>query len=248
MGDYWDGMLPAGTKCKRCGKVLNADGGHPAELYAGTYTGECYSCARENGRVERGYPTGARELSYLDDYQPLRRSQFTAYADCEVCQGQGYIHISRALAFGGSYKSYCQPCLDRHLAAKQEMARQQPGPTKIIVLDITAGDDIPIDQGVHFPVSVRMLHEYNLYRELGTYEVELAPWELAAQIEADSKSIAQYVPKGYEYWRYQQFPHATEFAWAEEVLYLGVFKKERLKAWKQWKREKKAADKLAKAG
>lgn len=42
----WDGMLgPIGSiHCNRCGKPLNKDGGHPAELYAGTYTGLCYGC------------------------------------------------------------------------------------------------------------------------------------------------------------------------------------------------------------
>src|SRR5438128_1995499 len=37
-------LLP--RACTNCGRLLNADGGHPAELYLGTYTGLCDDCVR----------------------------------------------------------------------------------------------------------------------------------------------------------------------------------------------------------
>ena len=47
----WDGMYPQ-HECSGCGKLLNADGGHPAELYAGTYTGLCYECEAHQQRYQ----------------------------------------------------------------------------------------------------------------------------------------------------------------------------------------------------
>lgn len=87
-----DGMFPADWTCTRCGKVLNADGGHPAELYAGTYNGMCYRCT--SGAK---YITGTRLIdggtvwSHPPHLPSWRRDRetYVFYWDCDQCHGEG---------------------------------------------------------------------------------------------------------------------------------------------------------------
>lgn len=102
--------------CKACGKPLQGDGdGHPAESYAGTYTGLCDVCTRAGGYVEHTYRDGAQRWSYPPHCPAWRRDRetFHAYPDCQTCQGSGRLYVSRSCAVGGSYYSYCPQCFER---------------------------------------------------------------------------------------------------------------------------------------
>jgi len=111
----WDGMLPP-HPCKRCGKPLNADGGHPAELYAGTYTGLCTQCQNTGPYVVKEYGAdGAQRISYPPHCPAWRRDreEFIAYPDCRECGGTGRIYVDRGWKHGGPYYRPCDRCLDR---------------------------------------------------------------------------------------------------------------------------------------
>lgn len=110
----WDGMLPP-HNCKRCGKPLNADGFHPAELYMGTYTGLCYACEKAPMYIESTAPDGGQRLSYPPTSPSHRRERETyiAYPDCPDCEGKGRFYISRSLAQGRGYYRFCRTCTDR---------------------------------------------------------------------------------------------------------------------------------------
>ena len=112
-----EGMLPQ-HNCKRCGKPLNADGGHPAELYLGTYTGFCYQCERSGVWVLEIHADGARRLSYPPDCPSHRRDrrEFWAYQDCIDCKGAGHHYVHQDLRWGGGYLSYCETCFTRFYA------------------------------------------------------------------------------------------------------------------------------------
>lgn len=107
------GLFPAGWQCLGCGKTLNADGGHPAELYAGTYTGLCYGCERKPSYIQGTYTLdGALLLSYPPHAPSWRRAResFTAYVDCGTCEGRG------RLMKRGQWEQYpvqCQMCFER---------------------------------------------------------------------------------------------------------------------------------------
>lgn len=106
-----NGMYPADLTCARCGRTLNADGGHPAELYAGTFNGLCYGCTSSGAYVEKTYVLdGALYLNYPPACPSHRRDRrnYYGYADCETCKGTGVI---------GSYdrRRQCEPCLRRFL-------------------------------------------------------------------------------------------------------------------------------------
>ena len=89
--DKSTGMYPAEWRCRICKVQLNKDGFHPAELYAGTYTGLCYKCEAAPYFVEHTYFDGALRVSYPPSSPSWRRDRetFTAYADCTICQGKG---------------------------------------------------------------------------------------------------------------------------------------------------------------
>ncbi len=124
----WDDMLPQ-HNCKRCGRPLNADGGHPAELYAGTYTGLCYACEREGPRVVKAYGAdGAQRISYPPSCPSWRRDreEYIAYPDCRECKGTGRIYVDRPWRSGGGYYKSCDRCLGRfsgHPGRKRASAR-----------------------------------------------------------------------------------------------------------------------------
>lgn len=110
----WDGFYPQ-HDCKKCGKPLNADGYHPAELYAGTYTGLCYGCEKSGPFVAKEHLDGAQTISYPPHCPSWRRDreEQIAYPDCPDCEGKGRFYVSRPFASGGGYYRYCPNCLGR---------------------------------------------------------------------------------------------------------------------------------------
>ena len=109
------GMYPQHT-CRQCHKPLNADGGHPAELYAGTYTGLCYQC--EGGaayRVHTNPVSGAETWSHPPHCPSWRRDRetFLHYDGCEHCR-HGRIMVYRPGPQGGSYPKQCESCSQKH--------------------------------------------------------------------------------------------------------------------------------------
>jgi len=113
--DRQTGMFPSDWSCKACGKTLNADGGHPAELYAGTYTGLCYGCERSEGFVVSTDPLdGAITWSYPPSTPSWRRDRETkiAYVDCPDCDGTGFQW--KYTSGRGRIRSHCAACSDRY--------------------------------------------------------------------------------------------------------------------------------------
>lgn len=111
------GMYPSTWTCRGCGCPLNADGFHPAELYAGTYTGLCYDCERKPFFVASTYALdGAMRVSYPPSRPSWRRDreEFVAYADCETCGGGGIGSVDSLR--GSTYRHYCAACHDRFYA------------------------------------------------------------------------------------------------------------------------------------
>ncbi len=110
-----DGMYPQ-HNCSDCGKSLNADGGHPAELYAGTYTGLCYDCERKPQVTMRKY---TRDNALMVSCPPLcpshrrDRETFHVYADCPDCAGVVKTEWHSGHPWG--YTSYvrCTTCRER---------------------------------------------------------------------------------------------------------------------------------------
>lgn len=112
------GMYPDWFFCTGCGKQLNADGNHPAELYAGTFNGLCYGCTGRGAYVAKVCALdGAREVSWPPHCPSWRRDRetFIAYADCEACGGLG-VDGHGSSHGGGTYPLSCKPCLDRCIA------------------------------------------------------------------------------------------------------------------------------------
>ena len=112
----WDGMLSK-RNCEKCNKPLNVDGNHPAELYAGTYTGLCYSCQREGAyEIEKG-PNGEKFMSHPPHCPSWRRDRETYwwFEDCTNPEcNKGKIIVYRDLGKRGNYSTYCKECFDRH--------------------------------------------------------------------------------------------------------------------------------------
>lgn len=110
------GMLPA-HNCKQCDKPLNADGYHPAELYAGTYTGLCYRCERSDVRLLYTAPLdGCQSWEFPPHCPSWRRDRerFLAYPGCEKCKGKGRLWVRRSDTQGGSYSQQCPDCSTRY--------------------------------------------------------------------------------------------------------------------------------------
>jgi hypothetical protein len=87
--------------------------GRPAELYAGTYTGFCYECQNGGDYVFLTEKDGAKHISCPPSCPSWRRDRetFIAYGDCPSCNGIGYSWKSGRY---DSYRSYCEPCLNKH--------------------------------------------------------------------------------------------------------------------------------------
>jgi hypothetical protein len=123
----WDerGMYPP-HPCKGCGKPLNADGGHPAELYAGTYTGLCYACERKGPLVVATFEDGCKLVSHPPHCPAWRRDreEYYWFEGCGQCQ-QGRVWVSRAYSEGGPYTQSCPACAPRHYAFLEEQRRRK---------------------------------------------------------------------------------------------------------------------------
>lgn len=104
------GMLPDDWWCTRCAKPLNADGNHPAELYAGTFNGLCYGCTSEAPYVAAvAQLDGCQRVSWPPKEPSHRRDRTVhyGYPDCASCQGLG--------ATGSPYSAKsCDACLERY--------------------------------------------------------------------------------------------------------------------------------------
>jgi len=112
------GMYPQ-HPCKECGKPLNEDGGHPAELYAGTYTGLCYSCQNKGAFKVETLKSGALYMSHPPHCPSWRRNrEFKIWfenCDNPECH-HGAVTISRCYSQGGPYPIQCKTCRARHEA------------------------------------------------------------------------------------------------------------------------------------
>jgi hypothetical protein len=103
-----------GANCLKCGKLLNADGGHPAEIYAGTFNGLCYGCTGAGPYIATvSLLDGARVLSYPPHCPSWRRDRetYTAYPGCATCNGTG---VQRRCVGQSGYREYCKPCIQRY--------------------------------------------------------------------------------------------------------------------------------------
>ncbi len=118
-----EGFYPQ-HNCRSCAKPLNADGGHPAELYAGTYTGLCYACERIPRYTVTSYSDGAITWSYPPHAPSWRRDRetFTSYSDCPECHGQGF-QMKYSASSWSTYSDPCQTCRDRFWTYPPRKAR-----------------------------------------------------------------------------------------------------------------------------
>lgn len=110
------GMLPDWFFCTGCGKQLNADGNHPAELYAGTFNGLCYGCTSRGAYVAKTCALdGALLVSWPPHCPSWRRDRetFIAYPDCTACGGLGVSGRGSSTG-GGTYPLHCGLCSARH--------------------------------------------------------------------------------------------------------------------------------------
>jgi hypothetical protein len=110
-----DGMFPP-RPCRNCGKPLNADGNHPAELYAGTFTGLCYGCERAAPYIQQRWADGAQLVSHPPSCPSWRRDRetFVGYPDCPTCAGAGVEQTTWTA--GGPARHYCRGCIARFSA------------------------------------------------------------------------------------------------------------------------------------
>jgi hypothetical protein len=119
------GMYPADWRCLVCGKQLNADGNHPAELYAGTFNGLCYACTSGGPYVVPGseLPDGTRRMSHPPACPSWRRTreEYWGHPDCEHCKGMG-AHMRYSSM--NQYREYCRPCMDRVTAPRKRAERE----------------------------------------------------------------------------------------------------------------------------
>lgn len=117
-----DGHLgaPGTLPCLTCGKPLNPNGHRPAETYAGTFTGECYSC-QGRGAFFTGvtFASGAQVWSHPPHCPAWRRDRetFTYWPGCEG-QGcaTGRVMKNSAGPFGGQHSAQCPACWAKHEA------------------------------------------------------------------------------------------------------------------------------------
>lgn len=109
-----NGLFPADWVCQQCGKPLNADGYHPAELHAGTYNGLCYDCTRKGPYVVAvSGLDGALSVSWPPSCPSHRRDRESrvGYEGCPHCEGLG---ATRKHANWSTYWEQCPHCKDRY--------------------------------------------------------------------------------------------------------------------------------------
>lgn len=123
------GMLPQ-TPCLGCGKPLNAGGMHPAETYAGSATGYCYTCAGGPAYVVKTLRSGAQLWSCPAVEPSYRRDRQTFYK-FEGC-GCSYGRVIQTTRFGkwpaGMVAEQCPRCRiqhQEHPTTRAEAARRQ---------------------------------------------------------------------------------------------------------------------------
>jgi hypothetical protein len=112
--DPHTGEFPADWGCIRCGVKLNADGGHPAEIYAGTYNGLCYPCTSAGPFIVCiSELDGAQDVSWPPHCPSWRRSRetFFGYPDCETCKGAG---ATRGYGHHTPVWKRCESCSSRY--------------------------------------------------------------------------------------------------------------------------------------
>lgn len=170
----WDGMLPK-RNCESCGKPLNEDGGHPAELYAGTYTGLCYKCERKPDFVLKTYVIdGALLISHPPNTPAHRRDRWTshAYEDCDECDGSGETYEHRSFRVGGGYYRYCEKC-SRRFWGHPERKRYEAARGKLWEEKI-------------FPLKEQLNTAFNADLEAGGFQKSKSVWD-----EPGVKELAQ---------------------------------------------------------
>ena len=121
----WDGFLPEHC-CKWCGSKLRGhDSGYPAELYAGTYTGLCYSCTSSKPFMEKEWADGCQLWNFPPHQPSWRRDRETYFyhASCKQGCDHGRVYASRGQ--GGFYYRYCEYCLDKYCSNKFRIAAAQ---------------------------------------------------------------------------------------------------------------------------
>lgn len=101
--------------CKKCGNALNKNGDYPAELYAGTFTGLCYTCERAAPYLLERMSDGMLLWSFPPHCPSWRRDRefFYGWEDCSACKGKGRILVKRSMRQGGSYSRQCRKCSDK---------------------------------------------------------------------------------------------------------------------------------------
>lgn len=107
-----DGLFRVELHCLRCGKLLNADGNHPAEVHAGTCNGLCYACTSASPYVESvAILDGCRKISWPPHCPSWRRDReiHYGYLDCPGCKGLG----AAGYHGWGSAAQTCKPCSER---------------------------------------------------------------------------------------------------------------------------------------
>jgi len=112
-----NGFLPKGIKCDQCGKELSGENGpRPAESYAGSFTGLCYSCQNGGPYIVKEHFDGAITRSYPPHSPSWRRDreEQTGYPDCPECNGSGRKYHDQPLSRGGGYYGYCEPCFNKY--------------------------------------------------------------------------------------------------------------------------------------
>lgn len=138
------GFLPP-HPCRACNEPLSGHmGDRPAETYAGTATGLCYSCERAPAVLLRTEADGAEVWEWPPHCPSWRRDRETSYyyADCDCrrgTRGSGYSRTTcrecsgRYLAFQDHLRrARCQVALD--VAAMVGVEPSEPGRTVEVVL------------------------------------------------------------------------------------------------------------------
>jgi hypothetical protein len=110
-----DGMLPKQT-CHGCGKELNADGGHPAELYAGHLHGFCYDCELKAPAVIKCTPQGAMVWSCPPHCPSWRRDreQYFQFPGCDCDHGRRWYQGWFGKWSTGMHTTQCADCQRKH--------------------------------------------------------------------------------------------------------------------------------------
>lgn len=110
-----DGLFQVELHCLGCGRLLNSDGNHPAEVYAGSYNGLCYGCTKKGPYTEAiAILDGCRRVSWPPSCPSHRRDRTTKYAypGCPDCDGLGVASYETSVG-GSRYGVQCKSCMAR---------------------------------------------------------------------------------------------------------------------------------------